>query len=555
VALIRSWKGLRPAARGAIAALGVWAFFLATGRMGIDFGEHWDEWYQVQGVKDCVEKTAFFPQKYIYNGLYFSLGLPALLWHLRADIPGALKAILDAPPSLTLDPASVEPVKQLQASAREFLSSKKYLLDTRIVFMVLASSAIFSVYVACRRLRPSRVSVAVAGAAFLACSWEFQYHARWVAIDAPLACFVALQFALVSLGMTSAAGPRAVAFFVAAAAAGGCALGCKATGILALLPALIVPWAARRPFGWRARLGLTAVSAIVFLAAAFVVSPAIFVDPLRTLATASYIEWDYNHASTHTNVVSGFPEHVLRLLLWLGAAVPSPSPVRAVPMAAVVALGLVSLCRRHPRLALTWLPLLAAFIAFLARNHLLVVRQYMLLVPFMAVMFGLGVGQLADGLRRASWRRAAAALLVMALGLNARWLYDAAQSIRNTSVRTIQAALLADMVREGRAIRVSPGIHTAMKDAIDDHFACVPAASDPRAVPREVAFQWGEHPLWRCNRLGTIDHTYGSREANYDWYSAFRGKFPSERILKVSLDFGSSIGLDTTSFLDCAPKR
>jgi len=56
VGLIRSLRNLRPAARGGIAVFGVWAFFLVTGRMGIDFGEHWDEWYQVEGVRELQRR-------------------------------------------------------------------------------------------------------------------------------------------------------------------------------------------------------------------------------------------------------------------------------------------------------------------------------------------------------------------------------------------------------------------------------------------------------------------------------------------------------------------
>ena len=54
-------------ARAALA--GLVAYFVTVGFLGIDYGYHWDEWYNPQGLKHCVDTLTWFPQRQIYNGI------------------------------------------------------------------------------------------------------------------------------------------------------------------------------------------------------------------------------------------------------------------------------------------------------------------------------------------------------------------------------------------------------------------------------------------------------------------------------------------------------
>jgi hypothetical protein len=554
----RHAASLAGARAGGVACLAVWAFFLATGFMGVDFGNHWDEWYQLAGLKDCVDKATWLPQRYVYGGLYFALGLPVLLGRLHAQLPGAVGAAWNAA-TVSLDPAAVAEIQQLQKSARELIDAPEFLLAERGVFLVVASAAIPFVYLACRRLSPQRRLTAVAATAFMALSWEFQYHARVVAVDAPLAAVVALQLLLVCDGLADGRSSEQTSRLVGAALAGGCALGFKATGLFTFIPVLIAPWVAPGARPLRDRVGLAALCVAGFWLAAFATSPASFLDPLRALATLSYARHDYNAAAdAHTNFVTGAGDHLVRLSLWLTTAVPSASPARSVLLTVVSAIGVPSLARRHPRVFAVWLPFLVGYLAFMLGNRLLVVRQYLLLVPFFAVAFGHGTAQLAEWLGRLRLPRAGRALLPAALALavllNASWLYAAARSIKTTTAATIQADFMRDLARLREPVLVSPGLRDALKADLEAGFLCDVPNDDARASIRQVAFKFTEHDAWNGNRLGVLAHTYGARDFNYDWYITFPGKLRSERIMRVSSTFAKTIELDTKAFLRCVAK-
>jgi hypothetical protein len=422
--------------------------------------------------------------------------------------------------------------------------------------LIVASTAIGAVYFACRRLQPTRPLVAVAAAAFLALSWELQYHARVVAVDAPLTAAVALQLALVAAATTATEPRQQTRLVMGAALAGGLALGFKATAVFNLLPTLVCPWVVPGPRGFGSRLRLTLGALVVFSLTVFASSPASFLDPLRAIATMSYARRDYGeNAAAHNNAVTGYWDHARRLVTWLAAAVPSPSPTRSLAASAVAGFGLFAVCRRHRRFALAWLPAAAIFVAFMLFAKLLVVRQYLPLLPPFAVCFGMGVDASFRFLTRPGLPRGARAALAFALAaalvLNGRWLYDSAQSIRKTTAQTLRDGFFAELLARRAAVLVSPALHEALKEPFERHFKCEPASAASSAP--QIAFKYTEQCGWKGNRLGVRDQTFAPRDFNYDWYVAFPGKLLDERIMNVGPAFARSIELDTKAFLECVP--
>jgi 4-amino-4-deoxy-L-arabinose transferase-like glycosyltransferase len=171
--------------------------FVATGFVGLDFGDHWDEPRLVISAQEAASAGRLVPDWYNYPSLSFDIVLAV-----------AHAAGVDAAP-------------------------RDVLLLSRGVFLVLASLSIVWTYVAGRRL--SGDIPALIGAAAVGGSWEFAYHARWVAPDALVAQFAALVLAV----LVAAHATDRVWLRIAGAFAAGLAMGTKYPAGLLLVPVAV----------------------------------------------------------------------------------------------------------------------------------------------------------------------------------------------------------------------------------------------------------------------------------------------------------------------------
>ena len=65
------------------------ALFLWTGARGIDFGEHWDEGFQVEIVQDAIANETLLPGWYNYPSTSFALSIASLAPELLSlDLSG-----------------------------------------------------------------------------------------------------------------------------------------------------------------------------------------------------------------------------------------------------------------------------------------------------------------------------------------------------------------------------------------------------------------------------------------------------------------------------------
>jgi hypothetical protein len=540
-------------ATGTVGLVLLVGYFCFTGWWGIDFGTHWDEWYHIAGLTKCINKMQLVPQDFIYNGMYFLLGLPLLAAHLGHDVPPILRELKERTPTLSLDASSLNSVKKLQSDASTLLATKDYLLETRTLFLCVSALGIVWVYLTILRLYPRRYLAALAGAAFLALSWEFQYHARIVAIDAPLAQFLALELLLLCCAWRAESRARFAGWMVAAAVAGGIVFGCKMTGIFALVPLVGLPLLRRTT--WRSRLAIAALSVVVFFATTGLVSPAMFLDPLHAFETMRYVKWDYDQQAdaSRNYYVDGRGEHVGRLFTWFIAAVPAPSLWRALPLAAVAVLGLAVLFRRHRGLIAVWCLFAAITIAVLSKGHLLIVRQYVMFVPFMAIAFGAGVAFLRFHVRRPRVRGLLTAALVVALVLNGRWLFAASRSIRTTTADTIKAELVADLLRDRRPISLTGTVHTLVASEISAVYRCEPTKPDEQ-LQRSIVMRYGDGAGIKANRPYALERVYSSHEVNYDWYSSWLGNHSGERILRLPSRSLAGLRVSLVGTFNCVPR-
>ena len=150
----------------------VCALFIQTGWRGIDFGEHWDEHHHIQSARRTVETGVLLPKDY---------------WHPSATF---LLTFACAGPELVAK-AIGRPI-DLKAA----LATEAWPLRVRRVFVVITALAMVWVHLLLSRWRGGGTARAWEGAiaaALLGTSWQFAYHARWIAADAVMVSFAALS--------------------------------------------------------------------------------------------------------------------------------------------------------------------------------------------------------------------------------------------------------------------------------------------------------------------------------------------------------------------------
>ena len=187
---------------------------IVTGLRGVDFGEHWDEYVHVDGVKHSIEKEVLLPGVYPYPSVSYWLMMitatPDIVSHALSDEDSKAKLLTE-------------------------IGGDAFSLKARSVFLICSALSILFVYLIVLVWR-DRVLEALLAATIFGFSWEFAYHARYVAPDCVGVSFGALAL----LGCIGAhRQPDRPGWLWLAAIAAGLAFGSKWPLGLFLVPLLL----------------------------------------------------------------------------------------------------------------------------------------------------------------------------------------------------------------------------------------------------------------------------------------------------------------------------
>jgi hypothetical protein len=478
------------------------ALLIVTGLRGIDFGTHWDEAaWQLRPVQEMVSTGLLMPRAAIYPA--FSKWLV-----LMPALGGGLVRGL----TVGFEPNVIE------AAMLKAVNGPHYLLAVRTLFAVVSSLTLVWVYLSALVLRRGVLEATVA-AATLALSWEFAYHARFVATDCIVVQFTALTLLLI-LAFLRWGRP---AFIYGAAVSTGLAIGTKFPAVPLLLPVLIAG-AVRLPLHRvRAQLErLVALGATAF-GTYLVTTPATVYEPFNFVKLLRYISIRYAHGHYGYSVEPGLP-HVSKVLLYFGLSYFSPFRWVSVLLAGLVLVGGYLWARADRKVAglLVGFPVL--FLLFLTTQYsALIVRNYLLLVPFFALLLARTVGEAWARVPR-PWARAPLALgLLLLAGSHALFLIRAGESIRHPSlVGDVRQALKYVASEPEMRFRLSPRILSV-------------ARSRHLPIPKNARGRDAEHVVflaqaeganlweWPADDPFAIERVFGPREVNLDWYPSWVG--------------------------------
>jgi hypothetical protein len=508
--------GRRPWARRlliAVPALALVAFFTVTGVRGVDFGDHWDEIeWQVQPVREMVNTGILLPRASLYPsfGKWLTL-LPAI----PSGIGVALKKGSSA--------------RDVQAAMIATVNPPRYLLTVRCVYIFFSALAIAWVYAAALALRRPWWEAFVA-ATGLGLSWEYAYHARWVATDCLLVQFSALTLFMLALFSREAK----LGWLRAAAVAAGLATGSKFPGGVLLLPILLAS-VTTLPLRSVRDLPAQLLRAVSLCAIAFgaylLTTPATLLDPFNFAEQLTFIA-RYYEKGHWGYTVSGPLEHWKLVLTYFAISFFSPHLPIAVALFACAVLGAVVWIRNDRPIG----PVLVAFpVLFLAyfcgKYRAMIVRNYLFITPFLCILMARGIAEIFSRLARRAGPRFAwtrwplAAALVVALAADAVWLVEAGESIRHFDPARDVAQAVA-YVSEHPRIRflLSSKVRSL---AAAQHLGLPSNVIHDRSFDQVVFFAQAEGPdSWhmKTNDPFMTTAVFGQREVNFGWYATWTGR-------------------------------
>lgn len=482
--------------------------------MGVDFRSHWDEHKLFKSIRETIPYGDVLPGWYNY---------PSMLYDLT---------VLSASPEIITtylaDRSAFREVMERKLRGDELTIFK---LRARTMFLAITTLSLLWVYLLVY-VWTKRWSQALLSSAILAMSWEFAYHARWIAPDAILMQFGILTVLLVFLSM-AAAGRRRFWWLGAAAVAAGMACATKYFGGIFLLPVFIGGYkllkdtdAKRRDY-FLLSLALLLLFSITFL----LITPGALIDTAKMIQDVRYEIGHYQAGDEGYTVSAGW-QHLSLLLAYLFGVFYSRYLWAALLFSALALIGLYSLLRENWKATETWVFLCvpALFIPYMSQQTVMMVRNDLLLFPFLAILAARGILAIWHlNILQASViaRTVFAVGVAAALFVNAGWLYTAASTISpKLTVDWTQELDTFLLENEKTTFFLSPGARSQM-----DTTSFSNVVDDPMMADKLIfVFSEVNHAL--ANRRNVYDPIFGPYEVNFDYYPSWN---EDERIVVMPM--------------------
>lgn len=539
------------------------AFFLSVGAglRGIDFGEHWDEYKHHEQVGFALADG------YLLNHGFY--GYPSMLYNITmlAELPRVAHRVFISYwenyypvlartavylPWLHEVGLVADPQPDFYANdPRAGFDREAFILKVRPIFLVLSLLCSFWVLVALLGERqPARELGALLAAMLVLFSWQFSYHARWIAPDTLMAMFVALWVCCL---MFAERNPSSKTWVWLTAFAAALAMSTKYTS-----GALLITTAAfhlsRVPFrsGIVDSLKIGAIGAVTF----FAITPGVVFHFTEFVTDVS--EEMYHYATTHGgymgvrnhDIQNGW-EYAARVMEFLFFAVPSPYDIISVIVIGLMLAGLLHLAMaRRVRLLVTLAGVFIFYIIYFSQQAVFIARNYIFLYPMVAVLAGFGLIAIWNALlaRQMRWSRLAIGLaLTGVIACNAWFVVSAAATIEPR--RPLSELFIAYAGNyDGRGIAVSPKLGQILDDKAIPSVVPLAEADLVAFLSQELEKPFTSHrtaPLTApLAEWPGFDRNYftwiGPWEVDYNYYPTWVGR---ERILIFPKEKAEEIGL------------
>lgn len=514
--------------------LGVIALFITTGLIGVNFGEHWDEYIQYNIVQCSLNSGIFLPcaetpdlvadyGKAYYNYPSFIYLISLIAYSLGYGIK---HVILHSPTDLSLD---------------------NFRMVARPLFLVISGLSGLWLYLS---LVDRNRWIAVVAASIQLLSWEFAYHSRWIAPDAIMAQFFALWLMALAKAQDADRNRSRLNWITLAIISAALAAATKYTAVL-LLPITIL--FAYLTESQALRLAKPFFKYIAKLLALFfgifiVITPGATLQPLEFIGDLTYEL--HHYASGHNkhygvavyDVTGGFWTFAGRLWEYLGLAITSYLPILSLALILTAGLGLAYLFKTDRKsLAITIVVTFSVyFFLFSGRTVVFMVRNYLMFLPLLAFLIANGIESLYRYSAASRW--VAVLLVCVALSLNAANLVNSALSINPGYSEEKLTHLLVEHIRShpNQRFSLSKSLYSAIQK---EHLSNVVGANSADVFVYRHADLRQDETVRLTDYPSTHHNTFkwlGPREVNYNYYVSWCGK---DRILFLPQRNASRMGL------------
>jgi hypothetical protein len=475
----------------------LWICVSLLATWSIDYGRHWDEGLALDCLQRSAVERSLLAHRYYYPSLMHDIALLSVLPEVGRVPVGEASTWTD------------EYRQGVLLRARSILAW--------ITLFAVVIVAVFATYLT------GTWRAAIPAGLLLAGSFEYLYHARWLAPDGLLATSAVLSLGLLVVARRR----RSLSWLFAGAAVAGIACAAKYPGGVLLLPVLL-SMRVMVPDGLRRRRGLQLVA--VFFGVFILLTPGIYLDVDRFF---THVWFEVRHyAGGHGAYTTPSPLHHGGQLLWYLLAV-FPSPFRWAALLATVPMvwGGIALWRRdREAFAVVGLTLLM-YLGYFSIQKVMIVRNALMVMPVLAVLFAFGLHDFERRWGRRVWIAVVPALLVIAT-FNASWLVE--------SSRSIVERRWSDPIAEfDEWVLDNPGLRLAA--TADVHRVLGAHAAELGVVERgpydfAVSFQREFPAKSTVNVDGYVVFATGPREVNLDYYSSWES---TDRIIVLDPDRGA----------------
>ena len=412
------------------------AVFLYCAISSVHFGTHWDEASNIKPVQKMLTSGVLLPGYYNYPSLIYYIGL--------------LTALTHAP-----DTAGADTLAAMQLQLAEIAGSSAFKHQLREVFAVLTASTALFVILAARAAGTGWLAAAVSGAIVLS-SFQVFYHSRWIAPD----CLVMLTAAMtIASALWAIRNKRLVPLLLTAMSAGLATAAKYPAGVLLLLPLFAATCASDVP-------SRAARVLVVFAATYLVVTPGTVLEPAQFVTDVLGEMDGYRRLGHYTYTVDPGLPLLGRIVDFLAFRLASPHEVISLLVLTATIVGVAAAWRRDWRVAVLLAATPVVYIIYFATGRVLIVRNLLILVPFIAILTAITVDTLASSFRSRATRAGIPFAVAALLALNWPTLLQATKSVRDFDPEGWRQSLLTYITAHpNRRFAASPQVSALLTSA------------------------------------------------------------------------------------------
>lgn len=361
--------------------------------------------YMVPLIVGAV-RHGFSPTSYVYPTFY--LGLSIVVLSIRASI-------------------FFEPMGTVSTVGywSEWVTSFGFLWGMRLLLLMMSAIALIILFRAVFELRKNPWDAFMA-VAIMGGSWEVLYHSVRLRLDSVVMFFgVLVIFGLVKIK----SGSRKERWLVFSAAMAGLAAGSKYTGALLFIPVVVAFLLLFPGFSLRKKVFWMAIVVAAFSVSFVLTTPGIIFDGTAFLSGIRYQKDQYagfNSNHTFFQINSKF-EYLQQIFGYVALALFSSNHVFSLIIAVSILIGTVEIFRAHRNMGFVLLSFPISYVALFCFQKLFYVRNFMVLVPFLAILSSIGFSSVYQYFHGSFWKKGMLLTMGMIISWNLIWMIQAGE--------------------------------------------------------------------------------------------------------------------------------